>query len=113
MNAKKKARMGFLFCLLRFHGLLGKAVVHQLVEVTHWSFSSSPASVITVSSRSSADRAIMGPAFQASICRCRAVTASRVSRSVSGNWSMMASATSRSVWSTIHCCARAMALAKP
>ena len=26
MNAKKKARMGFLFCLLRFHGLLGKAV---------------------------------------------------------------------------------------
>ena len=85
MNAKKKARTGFLFCLLRFHGLLAKLLSTSLSKSTHWSFSSSPASVITVSSRSSADRAIMGPAFQASICRCRAVTASRVSRSVSGN----------------------------
>ena len=80
---------------------------------THCAFVSSPASVITVSSRSSAERAIMGAAFHASICRWRAVTASSVSRSVSGNWSMMACATSRSVCSTIHCWARAMALAKP
>ena len=69
-RAKKKALAGFLF----FYFMLSMAFSAKLLSTsasksTHCAFVSSPASVITVSSRSSAERAIMGAAFHASICR--------------------------------------------
>ena len=67
---KKKALAGFLFCYFMLSmAFAAKLLSTSASKSTHCAFVSSPASVITVSSRSSAERAIMGAAFHASICR--------------------------------------------
>ena len=64
------ALAGFLFCYFMLSmAFSAKLLSTSASKSTHCAFVSSPASVITVSSRSSAERAIMGAAFHASICR--------------------------------------------
>ena len=59
-----------LFCYFMLSmAFSAKLLSTSASKSTHCAFVSSPASVITVSSRSSAERAIMGAAFHASICR--------------------------------------------
>ena len=60
MNAKRKPAWAFFFAYCVSMAFWAKLLSTSLSKSTHWSFSSSPASVITVSSRSSADRAIIG-----------------------------------------------------
>ena len=108
--AVSPCELNWLYCPAAF---CAKRLSTSRSKSTHWSGVSSPAWVMTVSSRSRACCSITGVRFQASISRCRAHTRSRTSRSVSGNWSQMASATWRPVCSATHCWARAMALTKP
>ena len=67
---KRKPLRAFFFCYFMLSmAFSAKLLSTSASKSTHCAFVSSPASVITVSSRSSAERAIMGAAFHASICR--------------------------------------------